>query len=953
MILFATNESVAAMEAARPQAHGAARLQLLVELAWQLRQRDCDRALALADEAQALLERGPVGAADAQHIEGRLMLIRGEVRWLCVHLDEAQGLADAALRTFDSLQDWVGCGDAQWLLASIHHDRGQMQARDECLAAAMRHYGQTDDRDRIQAAAARRLERGALRDANATLAGLAQLAIAEQQASDLVKTWVHSAQGLAALVKGDPSSSIKIFTQAHAAAVRTGQIRQAILVRCNGADALATMGDLGTALTWNEDAIQMARQAKWPYMLGLSLIEAGNTMRLLERNVEAKSMLEEALETLKDLPNASPQALAWQYLGEVALSAGDPSAALAYFGEAEQRNSALKWTNLVLRCWCDQARALGRLGRYDEARIKVTAALELAREQGSLEEQVHALWILGELHLQCLFPVAEAMTSPSPALHYFNQALDLAASITGYVIPNGFLEDVAKAYATVGDFQQAHARLLTAIAARDAKQLAAARNGLITLQARLDVERAQNEAERHRQLAQAEALRAKELMEWRETLEILGLMGRELTASLDRHAVCIALHRHVNDLLDVTTFNVYQLSHDGTQLNTLFSLEAGQSSRIRDISIDDPQSLSARCIRERREIHVDLSHEPPTSGGTWIPGTLDTVSLLFAPLFVGDRLLGVITIQSIHAGVYGERERAIFRTLCAYGAIALDNAAAYALAERARIEADQALVELRHAQDKLIQVEKLASLGHLVAGVAHELNTPIGISLTAASALENSAQEFQRSVSEGAMKRSTLDKFLQNTQEMSALLVRSCERAAHLISSFKQVAVDQTSEHRRDFDLLDLVTDNLASLRPSLQNSTWSIEVDVPAGLRCDSYPGPLGQVLTNLIQNAGVHAFENRTSGLLRVAASQTGDTIELVVSDNGQGMSAQTLSHIFEPFYTTKLGKGGSGLGLAISQNMVTAILGGQLTVSSQPGVGSQFVVRFPAVAPHSAKP
>jgi C4-dicarboxylate-specific signal transduction histidine kinase len=203
-------------------------------------------------------------------------------------------------------------------------------------------------------------------------------------------------------------------------------------------------------------------------------------------------------------------------------------------------------------------------------------------------------------------------------------------------------------------------------------------------------------------------------------------------------------------------------------------------------------------------------------------------------------------------------------------------------------------------------------------------------------------------VKEGTLKRSTINEFSQRMIDMGALLLRSCTRVAHLVISFKQIAVDQTSEHRRAFDLREVIDDNVAALRPSLKTATWVIEVDVPTGIACDSYPGPLGQVLTNLIQNAAIHAFEGRESGLLRLSASVDAGTVRLVMSDNGQGMSASTLVHIFEPFYTTKLGKGGSGLGLAICRNMATGILGGQLTATSQQGAGSEFVLTFPAIAP-----
>ena len=237
-----------------------------------------------------------------------------------------------------------------------------------------------------------------------------------------------------------------------------------------------------------------------------------------------------------------------------------------------------------------------------------------------------------------------------------------------------------------------------------------------------------------------------------------------------------------------------------------------------------------------------------------------------------------------------------------------------------------------------------------MAGVSHELNTPIGNALTTASTLQDDAKDFQRTVSEGGVRRSALDGFLQRSVDMSALLVRSCYRAAHLISSFKQVAVDQTSELQRQFDLLTLIQDNVASLRPSFRGAAWTITVDVPSGINCNSYPGPLGQVLVNLIQNAGIHAFEPGAAGHLNISAAAKADSIEIVLADDGHGMTEETLERIFEPFFTTRLGKGGSGLGLAICRNIVTGVLGGHLTANSQLGVGSQFILRIPIVAPRA---
>lgn len=264
-------------------------------------------------------------------------------------------------------------------------------------------------------------------------------------------------------------------------------------------------------------------------------------------------------------------------------------------------------------------------------------------------------------------------------------------------------------------------------------------------------------------------------------------------------------------------------------------------------------------------------------------------------------------------------------------------------------ELSAALQNLRKTQVELIEAEKLASLGALVAGVAHELNTPIGNALTTASTIEEEAKSLKRQLGEGSLKRSLLDLFIERNLEMSFLVVRSCERAAALISSFKRVAVDQTSEQRRVFNLAEVVEDNLRALRPSYKAANWVFENHVDKKLQCDSYPGPMGQVLTNLIQNAVLHAFLGRDHGTVTIGAELIGSTIELIVKDDGVGMSEATLHHIFEPFFTTALGKGGSGLGLSVSRNLVMGVMGGSIRAESTLHAGTQIYLRLPLVAPN----
>ena len=264
-------------------------------------------------------------------------------------------------------------------------------------------------------------------------------------------------------------------------------------------------------------------------------------------------------------------------------------------------------------------------------------------------------------------------------------------------------------------------------------------------------------------------------------------------------------------------------------------------------------------------------------------------------------------------------------------------------------ELKQAMQTLQHTQVELLRSEKLAALGAMVAGIAHELNTPIGNSVMAASTLQDHSKTLATEIRNGALRRSTLDKFIEHNQTATDILIRNLFRASELISSFKQVAVDQTSEQRRTFRLLELVNEILLTLHPTLKKTPFTVEVDVPEGLWLESYPGPLGQVLVNLINNALTHGFDGYAQGGIWInARALDREWIELAFSDNGCGIPEDNLQRIFDPFFTTRLGQGGSGLGLNITHNLVSGILGGSLSVSSVPGQGTCFVLRLPLVAP-----
>ena len=255
------------------------------------------------------------------------------------------------------------------------------------------------------------------------------------------------------------------------------------------------------------------------------------------------------------------------------------------------------------------------------------------------------------------------------------------------------------------------------------------------------------------------------------------------------------------------------------------------------------------------------------------------------------------------------------------------------------------LETLRRAQDELVRNEKLAALGALVAGVAHELNTPIGNSLLAVSTLMDQTRGFQKMAAEG-LKRSALQSFIDDINGGGEIVLRNLHRAVDLVSSFKQVAVDRATSQRRAFMLADLANEILLVLMPTFKKSGIKVRQEVPELIQMNSYPGPFGQVLINLITNALSHGFDGRTEGEVLISARMLdGGKVEVCVSDNGGGIAPENMSRIYDPFFTTKLGKGGSGLGLNIVYNIVYGVLDGKIDVKSELGTGTRFTLTLPA--------
>lgn len=257
----------------------------------------------------------------------------------------------------------------------------------------------------------------------------------------------------------------------------------------------------------------------------------------------------------------------------------------------------------------------------------------------------------------------------------------------------------------------------------------------------------------------------------------------------------------------------------------------------------------------------------------------------------------------------------------------------------------QELVEtIQNAQKQLIEAEKMAALGSLVAGVSHEINTPVGVAVTAASHLEEKLKQFNALFQGGQMKKSDLERFVATVAESVRMLLTNLARAADLVQSFKRVAVDQSTDETQQIGVRRYLEELLLSLRPQFKNRPVEVVLECDEALVLTLPAGPFSQVVTNLLMNALLHAFGEGEAGriVLRVAREPSGEAV-VDFSDNGRGIDAAVLPKIFDPFFTTKRGQGGTGLGLHILYNIITQQLGGTVEVQSEAGKGTRFLIRF----------
>jgi signal transduction histidine kinase len=964
MLEFAcTEEALEKLEAALvdvPSAPREQRLAALLPLAWQLRQRDTTRALLLADEAEACLAVSGLATGERLGMVARLSLIRGEAKWLFGELDVGAALAGNALHDFAACNDTIGCADGHSLLAHIAHDQGDPARRDTELVAMVASVEATDP-VRVAIAKAWLARNAAFRDVAAARRDWGpQFATGTADMHPAVATFVSDFFAITAALSGEYVDAIRHFGTCHTLALATGKIRLAIGTATNLGDCFNHLNDHHAALEWMQRALELARPRAWPASMGIVLMGTAETLRLLQRFDAACELLREAMALMATQAASQHYAIALQYLGNVELNLRQYDDALASFQLLAQRGHALARGDLLRRALRGQARALLELDLPHAALAQANVALNTAKSD--FKAQIEALRVLADIHARHPLPPPPGMSAASASLHYLQRAHDLATTIVGITIPGDLLEALADEHAKIGDFTKSHQLLKQAIAAHAKIHSSEAANRASAMQVSHETQRVLAEGEHHRKLAAAHAERAEVLEQANSTLEKLGVVGRIITANLDADSVFQSLHLYVGGLLNAPAMMIYRMNAAATSLEAVFGRDEDQIMPMHSIALDSPDSNAARAVRERQEL---LLNYDPQSDSTHIPGTRQMRTALFAPLIVGDQVLGVMSIQSDKADAWGEREHQIFRTLTAFGAIALANSGTHAKLAESHAELASAHRQLQETQQQLMLQEKMAGLGTLTAGIAHEINNPTNFIHVSAQNLQVEIAEFEKFVAgliEGDEGQEVLQAFTLRFANLSTNVGSMLNGTERIVAIVKNL---------RSFSRLDEAATKTVCLSECLRatvnlvRTAWLEKVDFTSEFTDDPElecrPALLNQVFINLLLN-GCQAIEAKqarkgSSGSspaneqgyqrgklwVRLRLTSGKDALQIEIEDNGTGIEPTIRSRIMEPFFTTKEVGSGTGTGLSTAFGIVQKH-GGTLEFTSTPGEGSCFIVTLP---------
>ncbi|MBC3905991.1 ATP-binding protein [Undibacterium umbellatum] len=930
MNLFATEEEVNQLASRLTSAQGLDKFISQLTMAWYLRQRDSQRASTLAMEVLAELADLDAPETLRRQFHARLCLIRAEIAALFCDLNGGELLLAEAVTVFSDLNDNIGLGDASLTDAVMAQEQGNAAREALACVTAISWYSRAHDSLRIAIAESWAIYELAFYD---PLAASVRHAAFDKQylRGDHPAVAAHLAAA-SGVIHGrrEPARASVYYLQASELARQTGMIRLAIISAGNSGESMQTVDDLEGAAGVFEWAAERAHETEWPALIGYAMSHLGSLLRQLGQYDRSQKTLEEALNGFSRTPGGINKAIVHAELAECLLMQGQIDQAVSAFNEAITLFRAAHSMDDLPQTLVRYARALSISGQADAALAAIAEAKTLIHQHQFTALGVTLNQTLAEIHARHVITLPEKMDAPNAIIHYLEESLQTGELTEGWQASTELLMALSDAWADVGDSNKALLYARQAITAEQRESKKQANNRTAMAQVRHETELIRAEAEQHRLVAVSEARRAATLQEAGATLERLGRIGQQITSNLEPEAVFEAIHFHLKDLLDATTFIIYLLSPDGQMLTQAFGIEENLPHPYHEVALTDERASSARCVRERREIKLELR---PDNDFPVVPDTLETLSLLFAPLSIGERILGVMSIQTPREYAYGERECLIFRTLCSYGAIALDNANAYRELRLTQQQLESASMTERQARKKAEDATRLKS--EFLANMSHEIRTPMNAVI-------------------GLAHLALQTRLTPKQYDYVSKIHHAGESLLGIINDildFSKIEAGMLDVEKISFSIKDVLNSvsTLTSQKAIEKQIIYIVQIaeEVPARLRGD--PLRLGQVLTNLVNNA---VKFTPGGGEIELSVSRpptTSATTDLTFSvrDTGIGMSAKQQQNLFQPFTqadgSTTRKYGGTGLGLSISRRLVE-LMGGQIEVSSQENQGSTFSFTLP---------
>ncbi|HEY9103682.1 sensor domain-containing diguanylate cyclase [Chitinimonas sp.] len=852
--LYADDADLVSLEARIADPGGAAPLAQ-VGLAWHLRQRDSRRALTLAAEAVARLEQDP---ADQTALLARIALLRAEVEILFTRFDAAAGLIETARTGFVRQEDLLGTGDCHLTAALLANARGDGEGSLAEAQAARDCYGKTSDHARCQIAAAWTVHAATYLDPGSGPGAVKALQAEFPELVPPAQVILGMAEAFNQFNAGQYAYAAVYLAKLIGVSERMGMIHWRIRIGNTLSAAFANLDDKESALPWVEQTLALARASHWPVALGETLALLGSLVHAVGQTERSISLLSEAVDWLRAVPESRSMATANCYLSQVKLAAGRPAEALQHALTAEQIGGRLAAHAVVADARILAGRACAALGEGERARQLVEAGLALTEQHNLPFWQVDALQALAEI--DGAFPLPGRS-----ALPHLERAVEVVNAMGGHSESVALLQALSRAHEQAGDLARALDYARQAHAKADKAEHRRVANQLVALELRHQSEQQRIEAEHQRTLAETQLVRARELETSMQVLENLGRIGRDITANLDIGSVLQSLVAHLGQLMQVTYVGMSLLEPNGRELLRR-GVENGIAMPDRKVPLDSPTSVAARCARERQEILVE--HQPGHPAASHIPGTQQVLASWFGPLLVGEELLGVLTVQSAIEHAYGAREQLIFRTLSAHVAVAVANARAYA--------------KLGEQHTRLLKVEaemrKLATTDSLT-GIPNRRHF--------LAALASEAKRSQRSGRPVAVIMADIDHFKSVNDTLGhpagdAVLVHVARLLDHNRRSADTVGRLGGEEFalllpEADADSAAEVADRLRRVIEASPVNWQGNRVPVTMSFGCASLRGDLAtqaveQIATELLQSADRALYQAKHTGRNRTALSRDG---------------------------------------------------------------------------------